>query len=106
MRNVSSAKDCAKLLEEIYEGTCVSKSYSKKMLNLLLKQTRRSKIPSGIPSGIKVANKTGETNSVHHDMAIVYGKKTDYVIAVFTTGCRTAYYGIREASRTVYNYLN
>lgn len=105
-RNSSSAKDCAKLLEQIYKGKCVSKAYSKKMLNLLLQQTRRSKIPAGIPSGIKVANKTGETSSVQHDMAIVYGKKTDYVIAVFTSGCGSAYAGIKNVSRLVYNELN
>ena len=54
------------------------------MRKLLLAQTRRWKIPSGIPSGIKVANKTGETSSVEHDMAIVYGKKKDYIICVFS----------------------
>lgn len=105
-RNVSSAKDCAKLLESIYKGTCVSKKYSKKMLNLLLQQTLRSKIPAGVPSGIKVANKTGEASDVQHDMAIVYGKKTDYVICVYTSGCGSAYSGIRKVSSIVYNYLN
>ena len=73
--NITSAKDCGILLEHIYNGTCVSSKYSKEMRKLLLAQTRRWKIPSGIPSGIKVANKTGEISSVEHDMAIVYGKK-------------------------------
>ncbi|MCD7736195.1 MAG: serine hydrolase [Lachnospiraceae bacterium] len=107
-RNVSSAKDCGVLLEKIYRGTCVSKAYSKKMLNLLLAQQRRSKIPAGIPSGIRVANKTGETSATQHDIAIVYGAKTDYVICVFSTGCSeyTAVSGIKAISSTVYNYLN
>ncbi len=104
--NTSSAKDCGLLLERIYNGTCVSKSYSKKMLNLLLKQTRRTKIPAGLPSGIKVANKTGETSDVEHDIAIVYGKKTDYVICVFSKGSSSAVSRIRKISKTVYNYLN
>ncbi|MCC8067864.1 MAG: serine hydrolase, partial [Clostridiales bacterium] len=82
-RNTSSAKDCGVLLEKIYKGTCVSKTDSQKMLNLLLAQQRRSKIPAGIPSGIQVANKTGETSTTQHDIAIVYGTKTDYVICVF-----------------------
>jgi len=55
-----------------------------------------------------VANKTGETSSVDHDMAIVFGKKTDYVICVFS---RTGSEGyaiprIRDISGTVYKYLN
>lgn len=107
-RNTASAKDCGLLLEKIYNGTCVSAKYSKEMLNLLLAQTRRWKIPAGIPSGIKVANKTGETSAVQHDTAIVFGKKTDYVICVFSTGAGegSLVSGIQSVSRAVYNYLN
>lgn len=78
------------------------------MKNLLLRQTRRWKIPAGIPSGIKVANKTGETSTVQHDMAIVYGKKTDYVICVFSSTGSESYAvpRIQSISRTVYQYLN
>ena len=78
------------------------------MKNLLLKQTRRWKIPAGIPSGIKVANKTGETSSVQHDIALVYGKKTDYVICVFSNTGSEGYAvsRIQSISKTVYNYLN
>ncbi|MCC8138174.1 MAG: serine hydrolase [Clostridiales bacterium] len=104
--NTSSAKDCGVLLEKIYNGTCVSKAYSQKMLNLLLAQERRWKIPAGIPSGIKVANKTGETSTTDHDIAIVYGKKTDYVICVFSSGSSSSSSKIAAISKTVYNYLN
>lgn len=106
--NAASAKDCGVLLEKIYNGTCVSAKYSREMKNLLLKQTRRWKIPVGIPSGIKVANKTGETSSVQHDIALVYGKKTDYVICVFSNTGSEGYAvsRIQSISKTVYNYLN
>lgn len=107
-RNTASAKDCGVLLENIYRGKCVSGKYSKEMLDLLCRQTRRWKIPSGVPSGVKVANKTGETSSVQHDMAIVYGPKTHYIICVFSSGCgeSSAISGIRNISQKVYNYLN
>lgn len=106
--NSASAKDCGVLLENIYKGKCVSKRYSREMEKLLLRQTRRRKIPSGVPAGVKVANKTGETSSVQHDMAIVYGKKTDYVICVFSSTGNEGYsvQRIRDISRTAYNYLN
>lgn len=106
--NTASARDCGLLLERIYNGTCVSKTYSQKMLNLLLNQTRRWKIPAGIPSGIKVANKTGETSTTQHDMAIVYGAKTDYIICVFSSGVSeyTGCNGIKNISAKVYSYLN
>lgn len=107
-RNIASAKDCGVLLERIYKGTCVSSKYSREMRNLLLRQTRRWKIPAGVPAGVRVANKTGETSSVQHDMAIVYGKKTDYIICVFSSTGNESYAvpRIRNISRTVYNYLN
>lgn len=106
--NRSSAKDCGVLLEKIYKGTCVSSAYSREMLNLLLKQTRRWKIPASLPSGTKVANKTGETSTTQNDMAIVYGPKTTYVICVFSSGVSeyNGINGIKNISRYVYNYLN
>lgn len=106
--NSASAKDCGVLLEKIYKGKCVSRKYSREMEKLLLRQTRRWKIPSGVPAGVRVANKTGETSSVQHDMAIVYGKKTDYVICVFSSAGNEGYsvQRIRDISRTAYNYLN
>lgn len=105
--NKASARDCGLLLERIYRGTCVSAAYSGEMLNLLLQQTRRWKIPAALPAGTKVANKTGETSSYQHDIAIVYGPKTTYVLCIFS---RTSEYnginGIKNITRKVHSYLN
>ena len=107
--NVTTAADCGKLLESIYRGTCVSKSASKKMLGYLKKQTRRSKIPAGVPSGVTVANKTGETDDTTHDAAIVYSKGADYILVVMgdTPGSGWASTAnITKFSKIVYNYFN
>ncbi len=106
--NTTSAKECGILLEKIYRGKCVSAAYSKEMLNLLLAQTRRWKIPSGVPSGVKVANKTGETSSVQNDIAIVFGPKTDYILCVFSAVGNESYSNarIRDISKKVYSFLN
>ena len=55
------------------------------MLKLLKAQTRRSKIPSGVPDGVTVANKTGELGDVQNDAAIVYSGG-DYVIVTMSEG--------------------
>ena len=105
--NRSSAKDVGKLLKKIYKNKAVSRSCSRQMLNLLLNQERRYKIPAGLPSGVKSGNKTGETDNYQHDAAIVYGKKTDYVIVIFSMANEyTGINGIKEISSIVYNYLN
>lgn len=107
--NVTTVKDCGMLLESMYRGTCVSKSASKKMIRHLKAQKRRSKIPAGVPSGVTVANKTGETNDTTHDAAIVYSKSADYVICVMARCPGYAWSSaskIPKLSRIVYNYFN
>lgn len=106
--NKTSAADCGMLLEKIYRGKMVSRAASQKMLNYLKRQTIRTKIPRGVPYGIQVANKTGEDGTIQNDVAIVYGKKTTYIICVFsnTNNPGRAYNCIAEISRMVYNALN
>lgn len=45
------------------------------MIDLMLGQQRRSKIPAGLPSQISVANKTGESPGVENDSAW-YSRRT------------------------------
>lgn len=106
--NMTSASDCGILLEKIYRRKLVSKKASDKMLSFLKAQTFKYKIPSGLPSGIKSANKTGESQSIQNDTAIVYGKKTDYIICIFTNTCNAsqAIQCIRNISRMTYDALN
>lgn len=70
--NSTSVADCAYLLESIYQKQCVSEEASASMLEFLLNQQVTHKIPAGVPEGAIVANKTGETDEVQHDAAIVY----------------------------------
>ena len=107
-RNTTSVKDCGMLLERIYKGDCVSKAASEEMLNILLQQEVDWKIPSGLSSDVKVANKTGETDTSQHDIAIVYGEKTTYIFCVMSQNCpeSTAIHNIRDLSRVVYYHLN
>lgn len=107
-KNTTSVKDCGMLLEQIYKGECVSKEASEEMLNILLQQEVDWKIPSGLAEDVKVANKTGETDTSQHDIAIVYGDKTTYIFCVMSQDCPegTAIHNIRDLSRMVYYHLN
>ena len=40
--------------------------------HLLAAQTRRNKIPAQMPSGVSIANKTGELSDVENDAGIIY----------------------------------
>ena len=107
--NTTTAEDCGLLLERIYKGECVSAAASEDMLELLLNQKNTTKIPSGIAADVTVANKTGETDTDQHDMAIVYGPKNTYILCVMSEGFKNAdqaVENIRKISGVVYNYLN
>ncbi len=107
--NCTSVEDCGILLEKIYRGTCVSPEDSVRMQHLLLGQEVQNKIPQGVPKDVKVANKTGETDEVQHDAAIVYGPEKDYILCVMSedsSGAGSSIQLIRKISRVTYEYLN
>ncbi len=107
--NMTSVSNCGVLLERIYQGKCVSEEASQKMLNLLLDQQTNWKIPAGIPEEIQVANKTGETDSCQHDIAIVYAPQTTYILCIMSFNLpdeTTGVSAIQELSTAVYEYFS
>lgn len=105
-RNYTTVNDCGLLMERIYKEKLVSKEASRDFLDLLLKQNHINKIPAGLPEGTKCANKTGDTDEVQHDAAIVYSPGGDYIIAVMSTHCGAAIPNIQSISKVVYEYFN
>ena len=105
-QNFSSSRDTAQIVADMYNGKL---RYSDRMLNLLYQQTRRHKIPAGVPSGVLVGNKTGELADTENDTAIVHGSNCTYVLSVMCTSSKSAGHSqsmIRTISSIVYNYLN
>ena len=79
------------------------------MLELLKNQHWRNKIPSGIPYGPTVANKTGDTENQSHDAAIVYSEGADYIIVLMSEEPKVSFnndYYFIDISKTVYEYFN
>lgn len=107
INNYTSAKDTGDLLEKIYNGSLVSRKYSKTMLGFLKNQNNRKKIPAGVSNGV-VANKTGEIGGIQNDSAIVYTSGADYVISVMseTSSESKGIADIKKISNIVYKYYN
>ena len=80
------------------------------MLSLLLNQDTRTKIPGGLKESVQVANKTGENDKSQHDIGIVYGARTDYILCVMSEnagkGSRSSVSNIQRISAMAYCYLN
>lgn len=103
--NYTSVADCGKFLRDVYQNKIEGAS---KIVAYMKQQQRTAKIPAGVPSGIAVANKTGELADVENDAAIVYLDQQPYILCVMTQGLSDASAArqvIIHISDGVYQYM-
>ncbi len=84
--NQSSPADMAHLLELLAADQLVSPSASREIRNLLYQAGDSSRLRRGLPSGARLAHKSGWFPGVTNDVGIVYQGQSAYVLAVFTEG--------------------
>ncbi len=108
LNNEVTANGLLKLLRLIADGKAYSQNACDEMLEIMLDQQYRSGIPAGLPKAARVAHKTGNISTVHHDAGIVYleGRKP-YVLVILTQfgaeqGRGTA---VADVSRDIFNTL-
>ncbi len=108
LNNTTTARDLALLLDAIARGRAASRAQSIRMVDFLLGQEFNEGIPAGVPSGVRVAHKTGEITAISHDAAIVYPPgRGPYVLVVLTKGYadpHQAYRLMADLSRLVYRW--
>ena len=104
--NYTSTADCGKMLEQVLRGKYVSKRASERILEDLIDQKRRGKIPAGVPDDIETGNKTGELDNVDNDAAIIWSPSGTYILCIMSTNGGNRIPEIVTLSRMVYNTLN
>lgn len=83
LQNYTAAQDCAALLASVYRGECVSPAASGEMLELLLDQEVNDRLPALLPTGTRLAHKTGDLPGLScGDVGIVFSPGGDYVLCV------------------------
>jgi len=106
--NTTTAKDLAIIFQTIYDGRYWSERSRNDMLEILLDQHLRKKIPAKLPSEVKVAHKTGSITKIDHDSGIIFPKGcTPYILVVLTKGFEDHKEGqetIAEISRMIYDW--
>src|SRR4051795_4952280 len=108
LNNEVTANGLLKLLRVIAEGKAYSQNASEEMMKIMLDQQYRSGIPAGLPKAARVAHKTGNISTIHHDAGIVYlEERKPYVLVILTqfdaeNGRGTA---VAEVSRDIFNTL-
>lgn len=107
--NQVTAKDCGRMLEEIYRRSWMNRMVSNEIEEMLLAQKTRYKIAEGLPDGVLCGNKTGEMDTTENDAAIIYSDACDYILVVLSDGWSNKNQAISRISRLsqmTYNYLN
>ena len=79
--NKITPKEIGGLLEKVYLGKFIDETVSKNILEVLLEQQCRSKIPAYIEDICPVGNKSGEAGGITGDAAVVLGG-TPYILVV------------------------
>ena len=91
--NFTTAADTRKFLSDLYHGKLINEEASEKMLQIVMGQTRKNKIPAGLPAGFTSGNKTGEMpegyglGCIENDSAIVLapeGMGEGYILTVMS----------------------
>jgi len=108
LNNEVTANGLLKLLRLIAGGKAYSQRSCDEMLKILLDQQYRSGIPAGLPKAARVAHKTGNISTVHHDAGIVFLEdRAPYVLVILTQFSAESARGtaVAEVSRDIFNTL-
>jgi beta-lactamase class A len=110
--NLTSARDMGTFLLQLTRGArgeatpLASRAGCRHILQIMLDQEDRTKIPSGIPPGIPIANKTGALERSRNDIGAIdpFGR-APYVVAALTADLSYPEHGdaaIGRVSRVIY----
>ena len=85
--NVSTPKEMATLLEQIYHGKVLNKEMTDDFFKVLSTH-KDSWIPRYLPEGLRMANKPGALEGVRNDSGVIFVENRPYIICVMTTYLR------------------
>lgn len=109
MNNKVTAYDLMIIFDHLAKGNVVNKKACKEMINILMHQQLREKIPAKLPADVKLANKTGSIDKISHDSGIVFlpdGRK--YVVVLLSRGVedeKSVNETLADVSRIIYDHV-
>jgi beta-lactamase class A len=109
LNNRTSALDLLVIMKAIAQERAVDSAASKEMLEVLVDQKFNELIPALLPSGVRVAHKTGNITGVEHDSGIVIlpdGRR--YVLVILSKDLKDIDAGKRAialVSRRIYDFM-
>lgn len=87
LSNTTTARDLGVIMSALGRGEVVSPTASEEMLEIMSRQQWRTKIPAGLPEGVRVAHKTGRITGISHDSGVVFPSGgPPYALVILTRG--------------------
>ena len=87
MNNTTTSRGFAKVLEAIARCSITTRESCDAMMEILSAQEFNEMIPAGLPTGTRVAHKTGWITGIQHDGGIIFPPAREpYVLVVLTRG--------------------
>lgn len=87
LNNSATARGLMQMFIKLAKREVVSPEGSDEMIGVLSRQQFNEMIPAGVPTGTRVAHKTGWTGKFYHDAGIVYPSMgSPFVLAILTEG--------------------
>ncbi len=109
MNNTINASDLMQLYKLIASLKILNEKSCDQMINILLDQKIKDKIPRFLPDNVKVAHKTGSITAVEHDSGIIFlpnGRK--YILVILSKNLESSAEGkevIGRISKLIYDYM-
>ena len=104
--NYTSINDVMRFLDKLYKNKDIF-PYAD-MIDIMINQQRRNKIPAYLPETTIIANKTGELSDVENDIGIVFSEKGDFAVAFLLTSLTDTYsarIAISDCTKYLYNLI-
>lgn len=109
LNNTVTAYDLMVIFDHIANGTVVNKKACEAMIQILMHQHFREKIPALLPADVKTATKSGSIDKISHDSGIVFlpdGRK--YVVVLLSRGIeneKSADETLARVSKIIYDQV-
>lgn len=109
LENLTTAEEMAELLIRLNRGEIIDSSRSAQMLEIMKGQADECMMRVELPDEIPIARKSGELENLNHEMAIVFGKRCNYLYVFFVWDARSNNESrqiLQRTSKIVYDYFS
>ena len=106
--NYTTPGEMAEFLQRLYDCNLLGEGFDDIMLKIMKGQADETMMRDHMPDEIPIARKSGELDCLDHDIAIVFGEKTDYIYCYFGWNAESnneARQLLGVTSKIVYDFL-